>query len=162
MSTINLRLLGVAAAASLSLAGCATSGYGGAGTGYGSPAGSADSYGSSASTCYDCGVITRIEPVTAQGRAPNATGAVLGGLVGAAAGRELAEDKSEGRQNTATVAGAVAGAVAGNAIQNAQQRQYNVYVRMDDGRTTMVTVPNVTGLQVGAPVRVADGRVYAR
>lgn len=157
MITNPTRLLGVAVAASLALAGCAT-GYGTAAGGYGGPAyGPADT----SVACYDCGVITRIEPIQTQS-APNATGAVLGGLVGAAAGRELAEDESDGRQNTATVAGAVAGAVAGNAIQNAQQRKYNVYVRMDDGRTTMVTVESVAGMQVGAYVRVANGRVYPR
>lgn len=156
MNTINLRLLGVAAASALALAGCAT-GYGS--TGYGA---SGTGYGSASASCYDCGTITRIEPIQTTGAAPNATGAVLGGLVGAAAGRELADDESEGRQNTATVAGAVAGAVAGNAIQNANQRKYNVYVRMDDGRTTMVTMDSMGGLQVGARVRVDNGRVYAR
>ena len=74
----------------------------------------------------------------------------------------MADDKSEGRQNTATVAGAVAGAVAGNAIQNANQRKYNVQVRMDNGRMTTVTMDNVVGLQVGAYVRVANGQVVAR
>ena len=82
--------------------------------------------------------------------------------VGAAAGRELADDKSDGRQNTATVAGAVAGAVAGNAIQNANQRKYNVQVRMDNGRSTTVTMNNVNSLQVGSAVRVANGQVIAR
>lgn len=156
MNTTNFRLLGIAAAASLALAGCATSGYGAAGAGYGTSA-----YGNEAN-CYDCGTITRIMPIQTSSRAPNATGAVLGGVVGAAAGRELAEDKSDGRQNTATVAGAIAGAVAGNAIQNANQQKYNVYVRMEDGRTTMVTMESVGGLQVGSYVRVSNGRVYAR
>lgn len=147
------------AAGVLALAGCATGGYGSTGTGYGT---SGNSYGSTTASCYDCGVITSIQPFDTQGRAPNATGAVLGGLVGAAAGRELADDKSDGRQNTATVAGAVAGAVAGNAIQNANQRKYNVQVRMDNGRTTTVTMNNVNGLQVGSAVRVSNGRVIAR
>ncbi|MCF7220608.1 glycine zipper 2TM domain-containing protein [Marilutibacter chinensis] len=139
----------------LALAGCATPGYGPSGSaGYGS---SAPSYGSE--RCYDCGVITRIEPIRTQ-RAPNATGAILGGLVGAVAGRELADDESKGRRNTATVAGAAAGAVAGNAVQNAVQTRYNVHVRMDDGRTTVVTMDSMGGLQAGSRVRVANGRVY--
>ena len=166
MNTTNVRLLGVAAASALALAGCATSGYGsdyGSGSSYGSGYSTPSSgYGSSTADCYDCGVITSIQPIDTQSRAPNATGAVLGGLVGAAAGRELADDKSEGRQNTATVAGAVAGAVAGNAIQNANQRKYSVQVRMDNGRTTVVTMDNVRGLQVGSAVRVANGQVIAR
>lgn len=165
MNTTNVRLLGVAAASALALAGCATSGYGsdyGSGSSYGSGYSTPSSGYGSTVDCYDCGVITSIQPIDTQSRAPNATGAVLGGLVGAAAGRELADDKSEGRQNTATVAGAVAGAVAGNAIQNANQRKYSVQVRMDNGRTTTVTMDNVRGLQVGSAVRVANGQVIAR
>lgn len=152
---MKLRLIGIAAAGALALAGCASSGYGSAGAGYGS---TAPSYG--AQRCYDCGVITRIEPFETR-QAPNATGAVLGGLVGAVAGRELADDKSKGRRNTATVAGAVAGAAAGNAIQNAVQTRYNVYVRLDDGRTTTVVMDSVGNLRAGARVRVSNGRVYA-
>ncbi|AWV07429.1 hypothetical protein C9I47_1740 [Lysobacter maris] len=148
----------MAAAGMLALTGCVSSGYGGSapGYGYGNPA-PAPSYDNQ--RCYDCGVITRIEPFRTQ-RAPNATGAVLGGLVGAVAGRELADDKSKGRRNTATVAGAAAGAVAGNAVQNAVQTRYNVHVRMDDGRTTVVSMDSVGRLQAGARVRVANGRVY--
>lgn len=155
----NKLAIATTAAGMLALAGCATSGYGSTGSGYGT---TGSAYGSSAASCYDCGVITSIQAFDSQGAAPNATGAVLGGLVGAAAGRELADDKSDGRQNTATVAGAVAGAIAGNAVQNANQRKYNVQVRMDNGRTTSVTMNNVNGLSVGAAVRVADGRVIAR
>lgn len=154
---INLRVIGIATASMLAAAGCASTGYGPTGsTGYGTPAPS--SYG--AERCYDCGVITHIEPFRTQ-RAPSATGAVLGGLVGAVAGRELADDESKGRRNTATVAGAAAGAVAGNAVQNAVQTRYNVHVRMDDGRSTVVTMDNVNRLQVGSRVRVSNGRAYA-
>ena len=55
----NIRLLGIAAAATLALAGCATSpGYG---SGYGNPA---PSYGGSPAQCYDCGTVTRIDADT--------------------------------------------------------------------------------------------------
>ncbi|KGM57714.1 hypothetical protein N799_00575 [Lysobacter arseniciresistens ZS79] len=156
MNTKTFRLLGVAAAASFVLAGCATSGYG---PGYGS---TSPGYGSS-TACYDCGTVTRIEQISSGSNVPNATGAVLGGLVGAAAGRELADDESEGRRNTATVAGAVAGAVAGNAIQNrVQDARFNVHVRMDDGRTTVVTQDDLGGIRVGTYVRVYNGRAWVR
>jgi len=156
MNMMNLRLLGVAAAASLALAGCATSGYGSSGYGTSSPG-----YGSSTS-CYDCGTVTRIEQMGGSA-APSATGAVLGGLVGAAAGRELADDESKGRRNTATVAGAVAGAVAGNAIQKrVSDARFNVHVRMDDGRTTVVTQDDLGGIREGSYVRVYNGRAWAR
>ncbi|MDQ3618000.1 MAG: glycine zipper 2TM domain-containing protein [Pseudomonadota bacterium] len=153
---MNLRLLGVAAASALALAGCVTPGYGTAGSGYGS-----SGYSNAPARCFDCGVITRIEPIQT-GTAPRATGAVLGGLVGAAAGRELADDESTGRRNTATVAGAAAGAVAGNAIQQGISTQYNVYVRMDDGRSSVVTLNSMGSLRVGSPVRVNNGRLMAR
>ena len=152
----NLGLFGLAAAASLAMAGCTTTSPG---YGYGAPVPA-----SSTANCYDCGTVTRIDMVAGTGSAvPNATGAVLGGIVGAAAGRELADDESEGRQNTATVAGAVAGAVAGNAIQNrTQAASYNVYVRMQDGRTTVVTQNDLGGIREGSYVRVYNGRAWAR
>src|SRR5690606_13869062 len=112
--------------------------------------------------CMDCGPVPRIEQVGGSS-APQATGAVIGGLVGAAAGRELADDKSSGRRNTATAAGAVAGALAGNAIQNrVENNTYNVHVRMNDGRTTVVTQNDLDGSQVGADVSVYNGRAWPR
>lgn len=158
MNIQNTRLLGVAAAAMLAVTGCATSGYG---SGYGSTSPS-PSYGSAPSNCYDCGTVLRIEQVGGSS-APRATGAVLGGLVGAAAGRELADDESSGRRNTATAAGAVAGALAGNAIQkNVTDARYNVHVRMNDGRTTVVTQEDLGGIREGSRVRVYNGRAWAQ
>ena len=73
---MNIRnpLLICVAAASLAMAGCATSpGYGS--SGYGS-----SGYGTA--SCYDCGTVTRIEQVGQP--SSGVTGAVLGGIVGAA------------------------------------------------------------------------------
>ncbi len=159
MNRLNLRMAGLVAASALAVTGCATSGYGSSGAGYGSSS-PGYGYGAQPANCADCGVITRIDPVQT-GTAPNATGAILGGLVGAVAGRELADDESKGRQNTATVAGAAAGAVAGNAVQNSVQTKYEVYVRMSDGRTNRITMNNVVGLQVGEQVRVSNGRIIS-
>ncbi|MEJ7746928.1 MAG: glycine zipper 2TM domain-containing protein [Luteimonas sp.] len=158
---MKLRLLGIAAVASLAMAGCATTSSPGYGYGTAPPP------SSSSASCYDCGTVTRIEMTSAgTSTVPNATGAVLGGIVGAAAGRELADDESKGRRNTATVAGAVAGAVAGNAIQNNAQRNngaaYNVHVRMNDGRTTVVSQADINGIREGSNVRVYNGRAWAR
>lgn len=154
-------LFGLAAAASLAMAGCTTTSPGyGYGSGYGPPP------ASSTANCYDCGTVTRIDMATGSGSSvPNATGAVLGGIVGAAAGRELADDESEGRRNTATVAGAVAGAVAGNAIQNRVQANndtYRVTVRMQDGRSVTVTQGELGGIREGSYVRVYNGRAWLR
>ena len=165
---MNIRLIGATTLlASLTLASCATTapGYGTTNPGYYPPA------SSNTTSCYDCGTVTRIE-VTSAGTTsglPNATGAVLGGIVGAVAGREISDQTggSKGNQNMATAAGAVAGAVAGNAIQNRSQANngtggYNVYVRMNDGRTTVVTQNDLGGIREGSSVRVYNGRASLR
>lgn len=153
---------GIALASTLALSGCATYGGAGAGAGTSGYGASAGGYGSAAATCYDCGTVVRIDQVSGSS-APRATGAIIGGLVGAAAGRELADDKSEGRRNTATVAGAAAGALAGNAIQkNVSGASYNVHVRMDNGRVTVVTQNDLGGIREGSYVRVANGRAWLR
>jgi outer membrane lipoprotein SlyB len=164
---MNIRLIGATALlASLAAAGCATTspgynnGYGTNGPGYGSAP-------VSTANCYDCGTVTRIETTYGtQSNVPNATGAVLGGIVGAVAGREISNKTggSKGNQNIATVGGAVAGAFAGNAIQNHQQAKgaYNVYVRMSDGRQSVVTQSDLGGIREGSYVRVTNGRAYLR
>lgn len=157
---MNMRLLGGMAllSASLAMAGCATP-AGSQGPGYGSAPG----YGSR--TCYDCGTVTRIER-SGGDNSPNVAGPVLGGVVGAVAGRELARRNtdSDGRRNVATAGGAVVGAVAGNAIQNRAEggSVYHVHVRMDDGRSTVVTQSDISGIREGSYVRVQDGRAWAR
>jgi outer membrane lipoprotein SlyB len=163
---MNIRLTGISTLlASLALASCATTA-----PGYGTNSGYYPAASSSSASCYDCGTVTRVEVIStgSTSSVPNATGAVLGGIVGAAAGRELAGDDNKGRRNTATVAGAVAGAVAGNAIQNRVQANngtggsYNVYVRMNDGRTTVVTQNDLGGIREGSYVRVYNGRAWLR
>lgn len=146
---IGTAVVGLALAASVGCATPASSGH------YGPPT------ASSARACYDCGTVTRIETGVGS-RAPNATGAVIGGVIGAVAAREVAKDRtdSEGRQNTATVAGAAAGAVVGNAIQNRAGTGYNIYVRMQDGRETVAMQDDLGNIRVGSYVRVVNGRAY--
>lgn len=147
-------------AAALAMAGCASTSPGYS-PGYGGYGSSAPAYG-----CQDCGVVTRIDQRARGSGAPNATGAVLGGIVGGVAAREIAGNvtDSEGRRNTATVAGAVGGAVAGNAIQNRVQAQstFDVHVRLDNGRTVVVSQNDLAGVREGSYVRVANGRAYLR
>ncbi|MGY0560794.1 glycine zipper 2TM domain-containing protein [Luteimonas sp. A277] len=157
---MNFRQISAAAAvaASLALAGCATP----AGS-YGSGYGNAPGYGSRA--CDSCGTVTRIERAGTTS-SPNVIGPVLGGVVGAVAGKELARRNtdSDGRRNVATAGGAVAGAVAGNAIQNRVEggAVYRVHVRMDNGRSTVVTQDNLDGLREGSYVRIQNGRAWAQ
>jgi len=147
-----------AAVATLALAGCASTSpeYGNTGS-YTPPP--------TTTSCYDCGVVTRIDAVGSGQQSNGATGAVLGGVVGAVAGHELAKDSSKGKQNTATVAGAAAGALAGHAIQKNMQdnpSSYNVYVRMDNGNNVTLNQADLGGIREGAYVRVYDGRAWSR
>ena len=159
---MNIRLIGATALlASLAAAGCATTS-----PGYTSSPAYSPGYSSGDTSCYDCGTVTRVEVTSSGSNVPNATGAVLGGIVGAVAGREISDKTggSQGNKNVATAAGAVAGAVAGNAIQNHAQAQgaYNVYVRMNDGRSVVVTQGDLAGIREGSYVRVTNGRAYLR
>ena len=149
----HLRLLGATMLTTvLAATGCASTNPSGYGYNGAAPSGSA---------CYDCGSVTRIEAGVGS-RAPNATGAVVGGLLGAVAAREVAKDRTDstGRQNTATVAGAAAGAVIGNAVQNRAGTGYNIYVRMQDGRQAVAMQDDLGNIRVGSYVRVVNGRAY--
>lgn len=153
-----LHILSTAAlAVGLSFAtGCATNpGYGSSGN-YNSNAGSYNN-----GYCTTCGVVTRIEAGVGS-RAPNATGAVIGGVVGALTGRELAKQNSDstGRKNTATVAGAAAGALIGNAVQNRAGTGYNVYVRLDNGQQMVAMQDDLGNIREGSRVRVDNGHAY--
>lgn len=149
---MNTRLLAASAiVASTLLAGCASTASPGYSSGYGTAPQSA--------RCYDCGTVVVIEQ--AGNTNPNVAGPVIGGIVGAVAGRELARSNtdSEGRRNTATAAGAIGGAVAGNAIQNrVEGAGYNIHVRMEDGRTTVVNQTSLNGIRQGSYVRIQNGQ----
>ncbi len=163
---MNLRNALLASGAALTLGACATTGPGYGNNGYGNNGygnGGYNQGGYNQGYCGDCGVVTRID--MGSGSSSNApTGAIIGGIVGAVAGREIARQNTDkqNRKNVATVAGAAAGAVVGNAIQNRNQNQYNVTVRMDDGRFVTVSQSDVNGIQEGTPVRVTNGRAWAR
>lgn len=149
----HLRLLGATMlATTLAATGCASTNS--SGYGYNGPS-------RTGAACYDCGSVTRIETGVGS-RAPNATGAVIGGVLGAVAAREVAKDRTDstGRQNTATVAGAAAGAAIGNAVQNRAGTGYNIYVRMQDGRETVAMQDDLGNIRVGSYVRVVNGRAY--
>lgn len=162
MNIQNVRLLGVAAAATIALAGCATSpGYSSAPA----PSYGGGGYSTTPANCYDCGTVTRIEQVSAGSSAPSATGAILGGIVGAVAGHEISAHTggSKGNQNVSAAAGAVGGAMAGNAIQkNTNNASFNVYVRMNDGRSTVVTQKDLGNIREGSYVRVYNGKAWAQ
>lgn len=109
----------------------------------------------SGGTCYDCGVVQRIESYTGE-RRTTGVGAVTGAVVGAAIGNQIGS--GDGRK-AATVAGAIAGGVAGNAIEkNRDQTWYNLTVLMNDGRTLVVTQNDLNGISEGSRVVIRGDR----
>jgi outer membrane lipoprotein SlyB len=105
--------------------------------------------------CYDCGTVESINVVNTTGTSSGG-GAVLGGIVGGVVGNQVGS--GDGKK-VATVAGVVGGAVAGNAIEkNMTKQDYQVTVRMDDGRRLTVTQGSVSAnLHVGSRVRLSNG-----
>nr|WP_206064158.1 glycine zipper 2TM domain-containing protein [Oleiagrimonas sp. C23AA] len=139
----------------LSLAGCATNGYGNTGTRYGTQYGG----GGAPARCNNCGTVQSVRQVYVQ-KDSSTLGTVIGALAGAALGNTVG--KGDGRQ-AATVAGAVAGGAAGHEIGKRSGNQvpaYQVVVRMDNGRTATVTQRDDPRVRRGDYVQVRDGHVY--
>lgn len=106
--------------------------------------------------CYDCGTVQRIERVAGTGGTTGA-GAVLGGVVGGVLGNQVGE--GNGRR-AARVGGAVAGAAIGNAIEAEQNREsFDIYVRMDDGRSLIVGKRNLGDIREGDYVEVRGNSI---
>jgi outer membrane lipoprotein SlyB len=105
--------------------------------------------------CSNCGTVQRIENDYREGSSGG--GAVLGALVGAALGNQVGS--GDGRK-AATVAGAVAGGVAGNRIErNRNERgEYELEIRMDNGRRITVEQRDLNGIREGDRVVVRNGR----
>lgn len=138
-------------ALSLGLAACASGGYRDRGYGQ-APGGYA--------YCQDCGVVERIEQYEGERRAGGA-GAVAGAVIGGVLGSQVGSGRG---RTAATAAGAVAGGVAGHQIEknvNAAP-EYDLYVRMDDGRRIVVNQRDLRGIREGSRVRVSGdtARLY--
>lgn len=106
------------------------------------------------------GIVTNVRQVNIEGRRTG-LGVLGGGVVGGAAA-------SGGHGVGGAVmqaGGAVVGAIAGQAIEEAATRKVaqEITVRLDDGRTVVVTQEVSTGMyQDGDRVRVLDGYGHAR
>ena len=150
-------------AGSATLAGCVSpGGYGGQRGAY---ANHGDNYNGSnyqprRSNCHDCGTVTDIVGYEGDGRTTGA-GVVAGALLGGLAGNQVGG--GDGRR-LATVAGAVAGGVAGHRIEQRARsaNEYDIHIRLDNGRHTMVQQSGLGGVQIGSYVRVAGGRAQLR
>ena len=161
----------IAAAGALALAGCATDGGYYTSDRYHDGYDRYDRYGDTryeradrydrvayVDRCFDCGVVERIERYYDDGRTTG-VGAVTGAVVGGAIGNQVGS--GSGRR-AATVAGAVLGGIAGNEIEEDRREgtRYDVYVRMNDGRTVVVSQRELDGVREGTRVRVTGGRAH--
>lgn len=137
-----------AAAAALALSACSS--YGG------NDSYRSSSYNNAPTNCYDCGVVQRIESYTGEQRRTSGAGAVAGALIGGALGNQVGS--GDGKK-AATVAGAVAGGIAGNAIEkNMDKTWHEVTIRMNDGRTVVLSQDDLNGVREGSRVIIRNGR----
>jgi outer membrane lipoprotein SlyB len=111
-------------------------------------------------SCDTCGTIENIDRVRLRDEQQSVgAGAVLGAIIGGVAGSNIGSGDD---RKVATAAGAVAGGVIGHQIQKnnrKQQRGYQFDVRLDDGRTALVTQLERLDLRVGNRVMIRDHRV---
>ena len=110
----------------------------------------------------EIGTVTGVREVNIEGRKSN-LGLIGGGAIGAAATKP-GPDSGRGAA-LGQAAGAVAGAVAGQAIEEVatRERAQEITVRLDDGRTVVVTQESASGVfRDGDRVNVLNGRGGAR
>lgn len=121
--------------------------------------GANDSRGDNRAAAYNQGVVDRIELVR-KGDSNNIAGTIIGGIAGGLIGHQIGGGSG---QTAATILGGVGGAVAGREVQNRTRganEAFRVTVRMDNGRTEVVTQDDISDLRTGDRVRVDSNRIY--
>lgn len=110
--------------------------------------------------CNTCGTVRSITPVAVQGQGTG-LGAVIGGIAGGLAGNQIGGGSGK---KIATVAGVVGGAVAGNAIEKNRNTSqvYEIAIDLENGSSTLITVPDASGIAVGSKVAVENGNISLR
>ena len=145
---MKLRIV-LSAVAVLALSACSS--YGG----NDNPRNSSSSYNNAPANCYDCGVVQRVESYSGERRSTG-VGAVAGALIGGALGNQVGSGDGK---TAATVAGAVVGGIAGNNIEkNRDKTWHEVTVRMNDGRTVVLSQKDLNGVREGSRVIIRNGR----
>src|SRR6266700_1518777 len=109
-----------------------------------------------AAICRECAVIEDVRDVEVAGQGSGA-GAVVGGVIGHQVGGGRGRD-------VATVLGALGGGLAGNQIEkNAKKtKEYQIFVRYEDGTKGMFTQPTPPSWRIGDKVKVINGAIQAR
>ena len=107
--------------------------------------------------CADCGVVEGVREVEVKGKGTG-LGAVAGGVAGALVGHELGGGNAKTLMG---VVGAVGGAVAGNEVEKKARatKQWEVTVRLEDGRTELITLAQQPPWRAGDRVRLAGGAI---
>jgi len=115
-----------------------------------------DSRYRSASNCYDCGVVQRIDRFDDGRRTSGVGGALAGAVIGGVVGSQIGSGSG---RDAATVAGAVAGGLAGRDMErNASRGDYELLVRMSSGQLVTVRQRDLNGIRDGSRVVVRNGR----
>jgi outer membrane lipoprotein SlyB len=107
--------------------------------------------------CDNCGTVVDTRVIKKEGEGSGG-GAVLGGVVGGVLGHQV----GSGRGNTAaTVLGAAGGAYAGHQIEKNKnaKTEYQVHVKMEDGKTRYFTFSKETAYRIGDKIKVVDGKL---
>src|SRR6266568_4998836 len=110
-----------------------------------------------AAICRECAVIEDVREVEVAGQASGA-GAVGGAVVGGVIGHQVGGGRGK---DVATVLGALGGGLAGN--QNEKKtKEYQIFVRYEDGTKGMFTQPTPPSWRIGDKVKVINGAIQAR
>ncbi len=118
-----------------------------------------DSYASPSEHCELCGVVNDVRQVAVpKGVSPGGMviGAIAGGLLGSTIGG------GSGR-TAATVVGAVAGGAVGNEVgrnTGSPDMQWQVTIRLDDGRDATVTQAGDPQVRPGDYVQIRNNQVF--
>jgi outer membrane lipoprotein SlyB len=112
-----------------------------------------------AAICHECAVVEDVRTVEKQGQA-SGVGAVGGAVVGGILGHQVGAGRGK---DLATVLGALGGGLGGNQIEKSvkTEKQYQVVVRYDDGRTGTITQATPPTWHKGDKVKVIDGAIQA-
>ena len=113
-----------------------------------------------AAICRECAVIEDVREVEIAGQSSGA-GAVGGAVVGGVIGHQVGGGRGK---DVATVLGALGGGLAGNQIEkNAKKtKEYQIFVRYEDGTKGMFTQPTPPSWRIGDKVKVINGAIQTR
>ena len=108
-----------------------------------------------AASCNNCGSVAEVREVHVKGEG-SGLGAVAGGVVGGLLGNQVGGGRGK---TVATVAGVAGGAYAGHQVEKKvkEQTEYQVVVRMDNGKTRQIKFNEKPGFYSGDRVRIDNG-----